>query len=198
MPHSQGSLTVNLSASDADGDPLTYSAAVLSPDPLAQQAYNWSQQYRARYISNIDNLHGAQEKWLLAANGQLFALMPNGDLRQWAGTIAASPVVARFSAAYYADPYLLVDALPPVSMVKLAVPKAPDQVFAALQAFREAVGEPAAATVDLSDGVRVAWPDGWVHVRASNTEALVRVIAEADEIGRARTLAEWARDRLGR
>ncbi len=29
------------------------------------------------------------------------------------------------------------------------------------------------------DGLRVDWPDGWVHLRASNTEPIVRVIAEA-------------------
>jgi phosphomannomutase len=37
-----------------------------------------------------------------------------------------------------------------------------------------------------------------VHVRASNTEALVRVIAEAAEPGAARALLDWARDRLER
>ena len=52
-------------------------------------------------------------------------------------------------------------------------------------------------TVDLTDGVKVAWPDGWVHVRASNTESLVRIIAEADDAGAGADLADWARDRLG-
>src|SRR6185436_17924584 len=32
---------------------------------------------------------------------------------------------------------------------------------------------------DGSDGVRVTWPDAWLHVRASNTEPLLRIIAEA-------------------
>jgi phosphomannomutase len=37
------------------------------------------------------------------------------------------------------------------------------------------------------DGLRLDWPDRWVHVRSSNTEPIVRVIAEApraDEAGR--------------
>jgi phosphomannomutase len=29
------------------------------------------------------------------------------------------------------------------------------------------------------DGLRLDWPDRWVHVRPSNTEPIVRVIAEA-------------------
>jgi len=32
---------------------------------------------------------------------------------------------------------------------------------------------------DLTDGVKIAWPDRWVHIRRSNTEPTVRVIAEA-------------------
>jgi len=34
-------------------------------------------------------------------------------------------------------------------------------------------------TLNLTDGVRADWPDAWVHVRASATEPLVRVICEA-------------------
>ncbi|BAM04897.1 phosphohexomutase domain-containing protein [Phycisphaera mikurensis] len=41
-------------------------------------------------------------------------------------------------------------------------------------------GEPA-AVVDRQDGVRVDLPRGWVHVRPSNTEPVVRVIAEAED-----------------
>lgn len=35
------------------------------------------------------------------------------------------------------------------------------------------------ASVDRRDGVHVSWADRWVHVRASNTEPIVRIIAEA-------------------
>jgi len=33
--------------------------------------------------------------------------------------------------------------------------------------------------INDSDGVRVDFPDGWVHIRGSNTEPIVRIIAEA-------------------
>jgi len=36
-----------------------------------------------------------------------------------------------------------------------------------------------AGQVDLTDGFRMDWPEGWVHARASRTEQLVRVISEA-------------------
>jgi phosphomannomutase len=35
------------------------------------------------------------------------------------------------------------------------------------------------AGADRSDGLRLDWSDRWVHVRGSNTEPIIRVIAEA-------------------
>lgn len=49
------------------------------------------------------------------------------------------------------------------------------------------------ARCDSSDGVRLDWPDRWVHVRPSNTEPIIRVIAEAKAENAARqTVAEVA------
>ena len=45
-----------------------------------------------------------------------------------------------------------------------------------LAAAREAAD---GARVNEQDGIRLDWPDRWVHVRPSNTEPAVRVIAEA-------------------
>ncbi|MBX9928754.1 MAG: phosphoglucosamine mutase [Gemmatimonadaceae bacterium] len=57
---------------------------------------------------------------------------------------------------------------------KLPRPQAPlDSVYAALRsAFPDAIA-------DTQDGLRLGWPDRWIHVRPSNTEPIVRVIAEA-------------------
>jgi phosphomannomutase len=43
------------------------------------------------------------------------------------------------------------------------------------EAFRAAGQE----QMDLTDGIRVDRDDGWVHVRPSRTEQIVRVISEA-------------------
>jgi phosphomannomutase len=45
------------------------------------------------------------------------------------------------------------------------------------------------ARADRRDGLRLDWPDCWAHVRASNTEPIVRVIAEAGDRERAHELA---------
>lgn len=90
----------------------------------------------------------------------------------------------------------LVNDLPVLVVRKLAVPVRPSLIFSVMQEFREAVGEVEGATVDQTDGVKVLWPGAWVHVRASNTQSLVRIIAEADGPERAQELVDWARERL--
>jgi phosphomannomutase len=44
------------------------------------------------------------------------------------------------------------------------------------------------AQEDRQDGLRLSWPDRWVHVRPSGTEPIVRVIAEAPTDADAREL----------
>ena len=90
----------------------------------------------------------------------------------------------------------LVNDLPVLVVRKLAVPVRPSLIFSVMQEFREAVGDVSGATVDQTDGVKVLWPGAWVHVRASNTQSLVRIIAEADGPERAQELVDWARERL--
>jgi phosphomannomutase len=71
---------------------------------------------------------------------------------------------------------------------KLDRPDAPlGSVYHALRgAFPDAV-------VDMQDGLRLSWPDRWVHVRPSGTEPIVRVIAEAPTEAHARALVERSR-----
>jgi phosphomannomutase len=46
--------------------------------------------------------------------------------------------------------------------------------------------------MDLSDGVKVTWPDRWVQARSSNTEPIIRVLAEAPTDAEARRLVDEA------
>lgn len=84
----------------------------------------------------------------------------------------------------------LVAELPTYAIVKdkLDRPAAPlDAVYAALAtAFAD-------AEVDRQDGLRLTWPDRWLHVRPSGTEPIVRVIAEAPTEDAARALVARAR-----
>ncbi len=56
------------------------------------------------------------------------------------------------------------------------------------------------AVADTQDGLRLSWPDRWVHVRPSGTEPIVRVIAEAPSREEALALVNRSRvplDKLG-
>jgi phosphomannomutase len=49
------------------------------------------------------------------------------------------------------------------------------------------------ATPDRQDGLRLGWPDRWLHVRPSGTEPIVRLIAEAPTAEAAEELVAAAR-----
>jgi phosphomannomutase len=45
----------------------------------------------------------------------------------------------------------------------------------------------------MQDGMRLAWSDRWLHVRPSNTEPIIRLIAEAPTVADAEKLIDEAR-----
>src|SRR6266704_1187352 len=49
------------------------------------------------------------------------------------------------------------------------------------------------ATADTQDGLRLAWRDRWLHVRPSNTEPIIRLLAEAPSAAAARELVDAGR-----
>src|SRR5207245_9278828 len=49
------------------------------------------------------------------------------------------------------------------------------------------------ASVDTQDGLRLAWRDRWLHVRPSNTEPIIRLIADAPTAGAARDVVPEGR-----
>jgi phosphomannomutase len=90
-----------------------------------------------------------------------------------------------------------VQDLPRLTMLKYNLPVEPNRLYSVLQNFRVAI-ERETLTYDLTDGIRLVLPQGWVHVRASNTESMIRVIVEAEETRSAQNLVDWARDRLNK
>ena len=50
----------------------------------------------------------------------------------------------------------------------------------------------AGAEIDLTDGVKACWSDRWIHARPSNTEPVIRLVAEAPDTATARSLMNQA------
>ncbi len=70
----------------------------------------------------------------------------------------------------------LADELPRYFIHKTTVPLARENIPAALDALEKHFVD---ARASRQDGLRLDWPDRWVLLRASNTEPIVRIIAEA-------------------
>ena len=83
----------------------------------------------------------------------------------------------------------LVGRAPRYTIVKAKAPRGArlEQVYDGL---RKRFGD---ATVDTQDGLRLAWPDRWLHVRPSGTEPIIRLIAEAPTSADAQRLIEEGR-----
>lgn len=83
----------------------------------------------------------------------------------------------------------LADELPRYEITKTKITVAPDRVPDALDALEKHFAD---ATPDRLDGLRLDWSDAWLLVRASNTEPIVRAIAEASQLARAEELCAEA------
>jgi phosphomannomutase len=83
---------------------------------------------------------------------------------------------------------------PHYEMVKAKIDLDPEwDVDRLLSDFAEEVKELQPSTID---GVKLDLPEGWVHLRKSNTEPIVRVYAEAATHEAAQALVETYRERL--
>jgi len=86
----------------------------------------------------------------------------------------------------------LVGSSPRYTIVKAKGPRGPElaPVYDSLRArFAD-------AEADQRDGLRLSWPDRWLHVRPSGTEPIVRLIAEAPTSAAAEALVARARELL--
>src|SRR6267143_682531 len=83
----------------------------------------------------------------------------------------------------------LVARAPRYTIVKAKVPRGP-RLEPVYEGLRRRFPE---AAVDTQDGLRLAWPDRWLHVRPSGTEPIIRLIAEAPSRADAERLIEEGR-----
>jgi phosphomannomutase len=84
----------------------------------------------------------------------------------------------------------LVAELPPLAMVK---DKTELSTAALPLLFKELEEKMPDAQVSRLDGLKLQWPDRWLLVRGSNTEPIVRFMAEAPTTADAQALCEQAR-----
>lgn len=89
----------------------------------------------------------------------------------------------------------LADELPRYEIVKTKIALPPEKIPAALNALEKHFSD---AASDRLDGLRLDWPDRWLLVRGSNTEPIVRSVAEAPTEAEAAQLCKTAAEVLAR
>jgi subtilisin family serine protease len=107
MSHQSESLDINLSATDADGDPLTYSVSVSASESHSLQGRIEVQ----RHIARRDNYRGWGEKYLQGASGAWFYVLANGDLYRWNSVESptGNSLEGTVDVSYYADLQSLIN-----------------------------------------------------------------------------------------
>jgi hypothetical protein len=110
---------VNVSTSDVDGDPVTWSTQILTPQ---QDAYALVQRLQIVFSGNwYLNLHGMNEKWFYsyAEGGIEVCILPDGSIRRYdptnpvQGTLSDANFLGRVDPSYYTNPIALVSVAPP-------------------------------------------------------------------------------------
>jgi phosphomannomutase len=101
-------------------------------------------------------------------------------------------LILHLLAASGVTPSQLVAGAPRYTIVKAKGPRGPD-LHQLYDQLRRRFSD---ATADDRDGLRLAWPDRWLHVRPSGTEPIVRLIAEAPTAADAEALVATGREIL--
>jgi phosphomannomutase len=90
----------------------------------------------------------------------------------------------------------LVAEIPKYEIIKTKFNCKREDAERAVAALKE---EFAKEKIDTQDGIRIDWPNAWVHARPSNTEPIMRIIAEAPDrasaeayVNRVRTVVDAA------
>jgi phosphomannomutase len=150
------------------------------------------------FRSRVGEAHVAEE---LGRRGGLIGGEGNGGviypaLHATRDALLAAAVVLDWLAA---DPRPLsrrvADDMPPLVMVKRKLDLRIQDAAALEVSLRDAFPDGERNTLD---GEKYVWEDGWVQVRASGTEPIVRILAEARSEERADALAARAADAVAR
>ncbi len=151
-------------------------------------------------IDNIVEKHGGSLIRTKIGEGNVIfrAINENAYLAgEGSGGVACLPVACAFDAfmsmAFILEamakrgkkPSELRAGLPSFTMLKGEIAASSSRVYHALEETRTLFRN---ENVDLKDGVRVQWPNLWLHVRSSNTEPVLRVFVEGEDEDKAKRL----------
>jgi phosphomannomutase len=175
-----GSVVTNLSTTEAIDEIATRYGSRVIRTPVGQA-----------YVAEMVKETGA----VLGGEGSGGVILP--EIQFSHDSLAAIGRILEFLALKESKVSNLADMVPKFHMVKRNLLFSPSAIFATIQELRASIeSEARTAKLDFSDGIKLSWPEGWVHIRHSNTESMIRIIAESREPNQAESLAHWAQARV--
>ncbi len=171
----KGAVVTNLSSSQSIEDAAVSAGAAFHRSPVGE----------ARVAERM-----VETGAVIGGEGNGGVMLPDLNLTRDAPLAVA--LVLSHLAGRRVGPRELLSSRTRYSMVKRKATRPAGGAERAFEALERESG--AKAEFDRSDGLRIVWPEAreWVHVRASGTEPILRIIAEAPEAARANELADWA------
>lgn len=131
---------------------------------------------------------------ILGGEGNGGVILP--DLHYGRDALAGTALILQHMAATGNSLATLHDAMPQYAMAKDKLPLDELDVDALLAALQSEYANAPNASLDTTDGLKIDLPEGWVHLRASNTEPILRVYTEAPTQDEAQALADRFKDEL--
>lgn len=171
VSHTQVPVVVQVQASDQDGDALSFSASI---DDARTNAFQLDSIYNfSTDSSRPQDFAGLDERWLRGSNGlDWFAVLPDGKLYLWRGSLQTSTLLHSFNADYYNKLSLLVDVAQPLAHTLVfngsTLSISPQEGFAGLLNV----------TVEVSDGVETA--SELFALRITNNAPLLSEISDVE------------------
>ena len=165
---SQDLLQLTLVASDANNDPLTFSAVAQSVEYQVDQALGLASLGGNEYF----NWGGRNEKWLVDKSNAWYYITPDGKLYRWlGGSLAADPLVEQVSTAAYANTALLHNAQPNGAAASLSVNGSTLTINP-----NDGFSGKFYVTATVSDGAQTDSESFWVVVQPGSTDTTAPVV----------------------
>jgi phosphomannomutase len=177
LPRRKGPVVVNLSTTRAVDDVCAELGVTVERAPVGE----------ANVADRMERIQA-----VLGGEGNGGVILPDLNFTR-DGLVAAATVIGLVSQGR--DPLSVIGAaLPKYQMLKTSAGLSREQFTERSERLAKVFE---GAAIDRQDGLKFSLEDSWVHVRPSNTEPIVRIIAEAKTDVQVKAVVEKVRQALG-
>jgi phosphomannomutase len=144
-------------------------------DDIAREAGVECLRSKIGEINVVEKLLAAEPRAVIGGEGNGGVIFP--DVHPCRDSFAAMALILEAMAATGQSMSSLERAVPRYAMIKDRLPGSAEQAYRLINLLRKRYE--GRGTLTLLDGLKVDFKDRWIHVRPSNTEPIIRVLAEA-------------------